>query len=338
MSKLPEKDLEEFFEKAKPTSVDCIQFSNDGKSIAPFSDSMCQTLKCAKREIYLEEMEFDDVTLKKVLESSAHVDRVVIKDSKLKIDKKYQGADGNFKFQELNMYGCFKGNQEGFEHFSKGQSKSKLKDHNFTLGLSEKDFPEASNKGGKKKGKGKGPDKDSEKFKWMVKEGLLKSMKDLIQNISLTYKITKIGDEEYEGQYVGDEPAGHGYYFNKKNKSERIHFCKDLIHQYEEITYPNGDQYKGYVRNGLKHGIGMEIEEDDKTNPIYALFIHGKLREEFSKKEADMISRGDGERVEYFKNNKKHLRYIKDGQKFERPQDFDVIMDEVEERIKEMKQ
>lgn len=336
MSKLPEKELEQFFENAKPTAVDCIHFGNDGKSIAPFADSMCQTLKSARREIYLEQMEFDNNTLKKVLESSGHVDKVVIKDSKLKIDSKYKGADGVFQFQELNMFGSFKGNQEGFENFANGQKKSKLKDHNFTIALSEKDFPEASGKGGKKKGKG--PDKDSDKFKWRVKEGLLKSMKDLIQNISLTYKITKIGNEDYEGQYVGDEPAGHGFYFNKKQKSERIHFCKDLIHQYEEITYPNGDKYKGYVRNGLKHGIGMEIEEGDENNPIHGLFIHGKLKEEFEKKEADMINRGDGERVDYFKRHKKHMRYIKDGQKFERPQDFDIIMDEVEARIKEMKQ
>lgn len=344
MNKIPSSDLNTFFEKSHPTEMDYLHLQHDGTNIDSYVDSMCDTLKVVKREIFLEFMEFNDKNLNKILESSAHVDRLVLKDCTLNLKSSFKGANALYNISTLNLYGCFKKNPLSFADFANGMKSTNLKDKKFELQVSAAEFEKKS----KKKGKSKGS--KSDKLAEAVEEALLKDLKDIYQNISFTYRIIEPGDynykgpdledEVYEGQVVGDEIAGHGFYVSRNGQGRRVHYCKDLIHQYEEINYPDGSTYKGYVRDGKKHGIGIEnilSKGKKKSEPIYGLFIGDKLKQEFDDEDVRDINNGNGVQVEYFQDNKKYKRYIESGQKFTRPDDFDLIMGEVEARIKEMK-
>lgn len=345
MDSVPQNDLNEFLETSHPAEMDHVYLNNNGKSVKPVCDSMCKTLKSVKKEIFLENMTFDKNTLAKVIENSAHAEKVVFKDCKLDIDNTFKGTNSDFKFKTLNMYDCFKDSTVPFDHFVNGMKGTSLKNHNFELQLSAKDFGDRVEKRTKDKGKGgKKKKNDSDDNEYLleldIKEGVIKELEDIYKTLCLNYRIKSVGDYIYSGQVVGKEIAGHGIYKAKKGKGQRIHYCRDLVHQYEEVTYDNGASYKGYVRDGYKHGIGIydpNPKNGDEDDKVYGLWIHDEQRVKFTPKEVSEINRGNGAKLEYFKNNKRHVKHIEEQQNFAPPPNFKLIMDEVEARINEMK-
>lgn len=336
MHNLNQEELKDFMKKSRPDHLQNVYLEYNGGKVDPIIDDMCETIEVCTGEVFLDKMRFNEIGLSKILNSASKAERVVFKDCTFGISNKFKAADSNYKLGVMNLYGTFKDDQKSFEYFIKGLKSTNLKSNKFELQLASSDFESKPKKKSKKKN-----NVDDEEFEMDVDEELLNELKDIIQGLSFTYEIRNAGDYTYEGQTVGNEIAGHGVYTHNRDKNvKKVHFCHDLVHQYEESTNPDGSTYKGYVRNGLKHGIGIYSNKKNKDKDddlIYGLYIHDELKYEFSKKEASEINKGNFKAVEYFKKNRKHEKYVRDDQKFQPPKNFDLIMGEVNARIRQLK-
>lgn len=333
MQNLNKEELKKFLKDSHPKHLDNVYLQYDNSSVDSIVDEMCETLKVVKNEIYLENMRFNEISLKSIMSSSAKANRLVLKDCYLGISKGFKGESADYQLSSMNMYSTFKNDSKTFEYFFSGMKRTGLENTKFELQLSEKDF-------GKKTKSKKGGKINEQEYELRVEENVLNELKDVIQGLSFTYQVLDAGEYTYEGQTVGKEIAGHGIYTHKKDKkAKRVHYSKDFVHQYEEITRPDGTTFKGYVRDGARHGLGIESNKKNKDkddDEVFCLFIHDKMVHEFNDRDAREINKKNYKSVDYFKENKKSLKHVKDGQTFSKPEDFDLVMDEVEARIKHM--
>jgi len=291
-------------------------------------------LKVVKKEIFLRNFDFNNTTLKKILANSCQVNRLVFHDCKFKIKNTFKAGKTAYKIKQLNLYDCFKLRTAEFGYMFEGLKGSGLDTIKFDLELSDKDFNERIENRASQKKKQVGGKKGKIVTDTVLETAIELELGELIDSISFKYKIIDCGDYFYKGQVVGDEIAGHGMYIWKKGKAYTHHYCLDLYYQYEEKLMPNGDMYKGYVRDGKYHGLGILIKKGDKEEEgEHALWSYGERIEEFDEEEVLQINAGRGHSLDFFLKNRKYVKHLDNNQTFDKPEWFDAVIADVEERV-----